>query len=197
MENDNKPAINNDSQNTAISTDDKQTNRTFTQSELDSMIAKAVHGEREKYEGFDEMKTQLDTLTKEKKNKELENKTELEKIQILFNEQTAQLTTAQNEVLELNKAKIRNEVLNDPKYSLLPSVYKNAVDLSDDPEAVKESAEKILNQYSVDMGAKGTNIPVPPVPNLDGKPKINLGTPAQQLSNITDRIKNRIKAKNF
>ena len=50
--------------------------KTFTQSELDSIVADRLRRERSKYEGFDEIKAKADKLDEI----EAANKTELEKV---------------------------------------------------------------------------------------------------------------------
>jgi hypothetical protein len=43
-------------------------------------------------------------------------------------------------------------VLSDPKYSQLPSVYKNSVKLSENEMDVQAEADKVLEQYQSDFG---------------------------------------------
>jgi hypothetical protein len=60
---------------------DKKTNKQFSQSEHDKAVKEAVAKEQEKYKDFDTMKTTLESLLTEKKERELSEMSDLEKAQ--------------------------------------------------------------------------------------------------------------------
>jgi len=134
--------------------DQKHSTKMFTQSEFDQHIARERKKIEEKYKDYDTLKTQLEELMKEKKERELAKKSEVEKRDIQIQELTQKLTKIETEYLTEKKKNLRNEILSDPKFSVLPKAYKNLVKISDNLEEIKESAEEALKEYEKDFGKK-------------------------------------------
>jgi len=132
----------------------KEEPRLFTQAEKDREIATLINRERDKFKGYEDIKKNYDSLIAEKKEREMSEKTEVEKLQSQLAEVNNQLVTARGEISEFSKEKIKITVLDNEKYRKLPRAYKNMVDASEDMETVQASAEKILEEYNQDMGGK-------------------------------------------
>lgn len=128
--------------------------QTFTQAENDRLVGQAIVKERQKYADYNDTKQQLEALLSEKKEREMANKTELEKIQAAHSEVLTELTNAKNELSTYQKEKVRNSVLDGSKYRGLPRAYKNLVSLSDNAEEVMAAADKVLEEYQNDTGKK-------------------------------------------
>lgn len=139
----------------------KQSNITYTQSEFDKKVKEQVSSISSKFADYDEVREQLESLRKEKEERELSEKSDLEK-QIAMNEKLQQqLDALSGEKTELEKAKIRSEVLADEKFRNLPHVYRNAVVADSDIDTVRESAEKILAQFQNDFQEKRESFGIP------------------------------------
>jgi len=134
--------------------DDKQSTKTFTQSDFDQMIAREKKRMETTYAGFDDMKKQNETLINEKKEKELADKTEIEKAQIETKEITAKLDTLTSEYAKAKQVNLRNDILSDAKFNKMPKAYRNLVELSDDTDIVQKSAEDALQEYEKDITGK-------------------------------------------
>ena len=132
---------------------DKQTNRTFTQSEVDSLISKQVAKVvADKYSDYETNQQELQSLAKEKKERDEAEMTELQKAKTVIDDLTDNLTTVNIQNTEFKKTVLKQRVLNDPKYANLPRAYKNSVAASDDEAAVIESAEEMLKEFKQDTG---------------------------------------------
>lgn len=134
------------------SVDDKQTNRVFTQSEVDKMVAGALKKAKEETGDYNELKVKLEELEKEKKEKELEEMTELEKYKVKIQEMETLQLEKEKQLFAFKKKSALNEILSDKKYSQMPKAYKNLVAYSDDPETMIKSAEDAFNEYEKDFG---------------------------------------------
>jgi hypothetical protein len=137
------------------STTDKQTNRTFTQSDHDRLVMEALTAERKKYADYPDIKKTLETLQTEREQAELKEKTELERKDHELTKLASELEkiTLTNKQYEL-KSK-RDKVLSDPKFSKLPSVYKEAVQLTDDELVLQAEADKVLERWKADFNMTG------------------------------------------
>lgn len=86
--------------------------KTFTQAELDDIIAKRLARDREKFSDYDELKTQLSEFKKAKKEAEEADMSELEKLQAkLAEKEAAELTLT--EKLEAEKERGKKQSINN------------------------------------------------------------------------------------
>ena len=161
-----------DENNNTQNVETKEEPRTFTQAEKDREIATLINREREKFKDYDEIKKNYESLIQEKKEREMSEKTEVEKLQAQLAEVNNQLVTARGEISEFSKQKVKITVLDNEKYRKLPRAYKNMVEASEDMETVQASAEKILEEYNQDMGGKISN-----TFGIPKKTETNIATP--------------------
>ena len=133
---------------------EKQSNRTFTQSEVDKMLKGQSETEASKKSDYDAVMSELKQLKIEKQERIEAEQTDLEK----SNGKNEQLEKKINELNSLLSGKeqsiIKQEVLNDPKFADMPSAYKQLVKLSDNREEVSTSADEQLLQYHSDFKIK-------------------------------------------
>ena len=108
--------------------------KTFTQSELDSIVADRLRRERSKYEGFDEIKAKADKLDEI----EAANKTELEKV-------TERATALESELNAMKKAasirEIREKVSAETGIPAKLLTAENEDDCRAQAEAIKDFAK--------------------------------------------------------
>jgi hypothetical protein len=135
---------------------EKQTNRTFTQSELDSFIAKEKNALKEKFSDYDTVKAEHEKLLAEQKEKEMANMSELDRYKTMLADNESKRKEVEAENQRLQRLQIKTDVLNMSKYSALPSVYKKAIDAGESQEIVIESAEKVYAEYLTDFGKDKT-----------------------------------------
>lgn len=76
--------------------------KTFTQEQLDKIIEDRLARERQKYEGYDDLKAQVAALTAEKKKLEYEGKSDTEKV-------SEQLAALQQQLEDEKKARQQSE----------------------------------------------------------------------------------------
>ena len=130
---------------------DKQTNRTFTQSEVDKMIKGQSETESSKYSDYDSVKTQLEELKLKQQEREEAELSDLD----LSNKKNlnleAEIAKLKGDISTKDQGILKQEVLNDPKYSDLPSAYKQLVVMSSKKEEVALSADEMLNQFNSDF----------------------------------------------
>ena len=134
--------------------EEKQTNKLFDQSELDRIVAREKSKEREKYADYEDMKAKLNDLVKEKNERELSEKSEIEKANIRLQEQSKYIEELNEKNKKLRTESTRNEILNDSRYKDLPRAYKNLVMVTDDVERIKASADEVLKEYERDFSVK-------------------------------------------
>jgi hypothetical protein len=118
------PDTNDDS---GVSTEEKQSNKTFSQSEFDSRLATELNKFKTQYSDYDELKENFLEMKKWKEQKEQESMTEQEKMTNLV-----QNTAKENESLKSERDGLLTEIMKkdillDKKYADLPIVYKQAV----------------------------------------------------------------------
>jgi len=133
---------------------DKQTNRTFTQSDVDKMVAETIKKERDKTGDVGAIKAELEELRKAKKESELAKMDEVERLKIQLQEQEKEKLETQKEAFALKKRVALNELLSDPKYSKMPKAYKNMVAFSEDSEEMVRSAESAFAEFENDFGGE-------------------------------------------
>jgi len=178
--------------------EDKQSTKTFTQSEVDQIAGRAVKSERQKYEDYEEIKSQYEALMQEKKEKELSEKSEVERLNALYSEVVTQNTDLTNELSTYKKKQLRQDVLNGAKYRGLPRAYQNLVELSDDKDSLIASADKVLEEYNNDTGKKVSEtfgIPQQKDTTLV-EPKKTAENPADLATSLRSKILNTLKQQN-
>jgi hypothetical protein len=167
----------------------KQSTRTFSQSEVDQMVAKAANGVKSQYADYDEIKTNYEAILQSNKEKELADKSELEKAQAINSDLIAENTNVKTELTKLKRQQLRNEVLNGAEFQSMPRAYKNMVSLSDDLEEVQKSAQDVLDEFRKDTGietAKTFGVPL--------QKDTVISEPAQKVDNPND-LANSLRSK--
>jgi hypothetical protein len=138
---------------------EKQTNKTFTQSEFDSAISKVKEDGNEKIK---ELETKLNETTEllsgfQTKQKELERAkmTELEREKAEKSEISSQVEQLiqENQIFK-QQLLIKDIVDNDPNFDKMPRIYKQNIK-GDTVEAITESASTMLDEWKKDI--KGVN----------------------------------------
>jgi superfamily I DNA/RNA helicase len=120
--------------------------------------------QRAKFQDYDNLKSKLSTLEEEAEKKALAEKTEVEKAQHELTKAQSELEKLQEQNKTFTLKELKNKVLSDSKYSQLPSVYKNAVALSDNELDIQAEADKVLEQYQIDFGVTGKSFGKPTEP---------------------------------
>jgi hypothetical protein len=144
--------------------ENKQTNRTFTQSEYDKAIADHEKAVTEKFKDYETLKQKADAFEKEKADAEALKLSEVEKATKRAEDAEAKANTLEKEKTDLFKQTLKLTVLSDPKYHILPDPYKKLID-GDTIEAIKESAEKVgteFAEYLKTLGVQTGNAGLPP-----------------------------------
>lgn len=167
--------------------EEKQTNRTFTQSEADKMIADAVKKATDKFSDYDGVKKKLTELESEKKKADEASMSEIEKVKKQNSELTERIGVLEGENLRYKKTALRADVLSDPRFVNLPGAYRKLID-GDDKDKITESADKVLAEWQEDLKKAGVKVETPPpvIPAGSGKPP----TPTE---NFADKIAKRFQ----
>ena len=131
---------------------EKQSNRVFTQSEVDKLIATTVKRKLDEIGDVQSMKEQLELLSKEKKYRELSEMSEIEKYKDKMAELEKITLEKENALNQYKQKSTLAELFSDAKYNKLPKAYKNLVAYSDDSEELIKSAEVALAEYNADIG---------------------------------------------
>lgn len=170
----------------------KTEQRTFTQAEKDKEIAMVIKREREKFQDYDSIKGDYEKLVNAEKERELQTKTETEKLSIQLQEVQEKLVQANGQIASFTQEKTRMTVLDDEKYRSLPRAYKNMVAMSDDIETVQESAEKALEEFNKDFSGKVSN--TFGIPNKSNKEPSEVDKKITEVSKPSD-IASTLRAK--
>lgn len=131
---------------------EKQTNRTFTQSEVDKLVSESLKKEKEKYGDVESIKDELARLREEKKKSELEKLDETERLKVELEEIQRARDEAQREVSAYKQRQRLQDILSDSKYAKMPKAYKNMVQYSEDQEVMLKSADNALAEFERDFG---------------------------------------------
>ena len=160
----------------------KQTNRTFSQSEHDVDIARVQRESDDKYADYDAMKKQNEELLAAKKERELNDMSEIEKANAINEDLAAQLLVEKTKNESLAVDQLKADILSKPEFQALPRAYRSMV-IGTDEATITLDAERVVEEYKVDV--KGmSNIPdFGPKKTKDKDP----GPPASQ-STIKDII---------
>jgi cob(I)alamin adenosyltransferase len=115
--------MDNDNSNTEeqVNTEQKQTNKTFTQSEQDKAIAEAVQRATSQFGDYNDKIKELETLKKATLERERAEMSELEQAREMLKEAENKVISLSSENMEFKKTTIKNNVLNNSKYSNLPT----------------------------------------------------------------------------
>lgn len=187
-----------ENKNTTQETEQKDQPRVFTQAEKDKEIAMIINREREKFKDYDTTKQELEALRTAQREKELAEKSEIEKLQTILSETTTELTNVKTEYTTLQKKHIRNDVLNGNKYLGLPRAYKNMVTLSDNPDEIIASADEVLAEFEKDTGKKVADtfgVPQPSDTTIS-TPQKEIKEPADLANSLRSLIASKIKLSN-
>ena len=172
--------------------------KTFTQSENDRLVGLAIVKEREKFADYADTKQQLETLLNEKKERDLSEKTEVEKLQSINSELTTELTNVRGELTGFQKKQLRTDVLNGGKYLSLPRAYKSLVTLSDSTEEIQKSADEVLAEFEADTGKKVADtfgIPEKPDSTIS-TPSVEAKSPEGLAASLRSKLMATIKNNN-
>lgn len=149
--------------------ENKQTNRTFSQSDYDKALADKEKAVKEQFKDYETLKQKADAYEKEKADAEALKLSELEKANKKAEEAEARALSLEKEKSDLVKQTLKLTVLSDPKYSMLPEPYKKLID-GDDIETIKKNADKVgaeFAEYLKTLGVQTGNSGLPP--NLQNK----------------------------
>jgi hypothetical protein len=171
--------------------EEKETNKTYTQSDFDKEVARQMAEFKVKHGDPEKTKKELENLMKWKKEKEEEALTEQEKIEKRLEELKDESTTVKrrNQILELQlKTK---DILSESKYSTLPRVYKNMVQGESEDE-IRLNADKIMQEYADDLKTAGKTVEfVPPDIGKTPESKISVKTAKDLKNDAIEKAKNR------
>ena len=183
-------------ENDGTTEEEKKTNRVYSQSEADQLVAKVLSKEREKYADYDTIKSEYQKTQDALREKELADKSELEKAQFTINELTTKLEGATGKLTEYQREKVRDGVLQDPKYSKMPAMYKRNVKFSDNLDEVRQSADEIYEHFKADFQDQASKtFGLPPDKKTDpaGEKVAGAENPEQIASQIRSRLNNLIR----
>ena len=163
--------------------------QSFTQAENDRLVGQAIVRERAKYADYDEKTKQLESLLLAQKEKDLADKSEVEKLSTINSDMVTELTNAKSELDKYKKLQVKNDVLNGAEFAQLPRAYKNMVELSESQDDVMESAKAVLAEFEKDTGKKITaSFGIP-----EQKDTV-LSEPAKKVENSVD-LANSLRSK--
>jgi tRNA/tmRNA/rRNA uracil-C5-methylase (TrmA/RlmC/RlmD family) len=94
----------------------KQPEKTFTQAELDEIVAKRLERERKKYEKFadyDELKAKLAEYEKEREERQRAEMTEIERYKADYEKVTSEKQTLEQQLTELRESIKREKIVNE------------------------------------------------------------------------------------
>jgi len=94
----------------------KQPEKTFTQAELDEIVAKRLERERKKYEKFadyDELKAKLAEYEKEREERQRAEMTEIERYKADYEKVTSEKQTLEQQLTELRETIKREKIVNE------------------------------------------------------------------------------------
>ncbi len=134
--------------------DEKQSTKTFTQSEHDQALATIEKKIKDQYKDYDDVTKKLTKLEKEKKDKQLEEASEIEKRDIQLKDLTEKIESLTNDYSKEKLKNMRNDIFSDARFTKLPRAYRNLVALSESKDEMIESANEVLKEFDKDFGRK-------------------------------------------
>lgn len=140
--------------------EEKKSNKTFTQSEFDSKIGEIEHKYKLQLTEQAETKKKLEQLEKANRDRELSEMSEIEKSKKLIEEIQEKNKALEIEKSELLVKNLRNEVLSEKDFSILPTAYRGQV-IGNTTEEIVASAKAQIEQYNKDFkdAKKSAGIP--------------------------------------
>lgn len=171
-------------------TDEKQTNKLFTQSDFDKMVAKKEKELQERYKDYETLKAEKEELSKLKAEQEQAKLSETEKLNLRIKELESNLNNVLNEKTGLEKRTLKMEVLSDPKYFNLPPAYKKIID-GNTADELKASAEEALNEFNevIKNTGKNINVGIPPAGTTKTEPPKPVSLSESFQARLTRRAK--------
>ena len=135
-------------------TEEKQSNKLFTQSETDQIVSKQIA----KYKAeLEEKKAMESELLKYRENEKKRSEAEMSEIE-LRDKKIAEIEQAriesEKQLFEYKKKDTLSNILNDAKYAKLPKAYKKLVEYSDNVEEIMLSADNALKEFEQDFGGE-------------------------------------------
>jgi hypothetical protein len=108
----------------------KQPEKTFTQAELDEIVAKRLERERKKYEKFadyDDLKARLAEYEKEREERQRAEMTEIERYKADYEKVTSEKQTLEQQLAELHET-IKNEKIRNEFYKVATALNVAYID---------------------------------------------------------------------
>jgi len=137
--------------------EEKETNKTFTQSEFDTRIAEIEKKHKEQLGSVSEIQTQLETLAKEKKERELKEMSDIEQKETIIKDLMEQKELLEIKEAELSKKVAVNDVLNSPEFANLPRAYKSMV-TGENQDDILANAKTVLDEFNEDISKLGKKV---------------------------------------
>jgi DNA repair exonuclease SbcCD ATPase subunit len=153
--------------------DEKDTNRLFTQSDFDKALARETAKLTEKYKDYEAIKKTAEDLTAKEAEAQKARMSEVEKARAEAEDAKKKLAQTESERNTLERQVIKSNILADPRFVTLPVAYRKAIE-GDTEEAIKGSAEKILAEFNEDLkrlGVKPDSFGIPTDKRKDTLPK--------------------------
>lgn len=105
-----------ESEEITVESKPEQPEKTFTQAELDEIVAKRLERERKKYEKFadyDDLKARLAEYEKEREERQRAEMTEIERYKADFEKVTSEKQTLEQQLTELRETIKREKIVNE------------------------------------------------------------------------------------
>jgi len=134
--------------------DEKQSTKTFTQSDFDKAIMREKIRMEEQYGDYKTIKEQNDALLSEKKKQEEAQMSEIQKANAVIEELTSKSSKLETLLSEAQIKNLKSDVLSRIEYNILPRAYKNLV-TGDTEDGIKTNADEVLEEYKKDMAKIG------------------------------------------
>ena len=175
--------------NEKVVEEEKQSNKTYTQSDFDKEVARQLAEHSLKYKDYDLTKKELEELKTWKQEKENAELSEAEKMQKMVEEQKSQLESLQTQNKELSLSVLKGNILSGSEFMGLPKAYKMMVQ-GESEEEIKVNATKALEEWQSDLSKLGKSVdtPSPKLNKEGGKAETTFKNPAEAIS---EGLKNR------
>ena len=164
------------------SPEDKQSNKTFTQSEHDEAIAREQKRIADQYKDYADIKKKAEKLEKQQKERELAEKTEVEQLTIKNQELLEAFTKIESEKKRLETLGMKSDLLSKAEFANLPRAYKSMV-TGEDADSIIASANEILKEYESDTKKLAPGVNYHP-PSSGQPPSTGNRSPQQIVKDI-------------
>ena len=141
--------INQENPKVAEGSEEKKSNKTFTQSEHDEAMAREQKRIADQYKDYADLKKKAEKLEKQQKERELAEKTEVEQLTIKNQELLDAFTKVESEKKRLETLGLKSDLLSRAEFANLPRAYKSMV-TGEDADSITASANEILKEYELD-----------------------------------------------